>query len=53
MTKKKSRDEMQEPVVEAEYICQHCGESSPIKEWKGDGDICPKCGKKYDPQLEE
>ena len=30
------------------YRCQFCERTSPVKEWKGGGDICPKCGRKYD-----
>jgi DNA-directed RNA polymerase subunit RPC12/RpoP len=33
------------------YKCQFCGEESPKKEWKEEGQVCPKCGKKYDYQL--
>lgn len=34
------------PLIE--YQCQSCGKASAVAEWKGDGDICPKCGRKYD-----
>lgn len=32
-----------------EYKCQFCGESAPVKDWVKD--ICPKCGREYNPLL--
>lgn len=37
------------PVVE--YRCQFCHEASPVRDWKAKDEHCPKCGKKFDPNL--
>lgn len=34
---------------EEPYRCQFCGEESPCNLWNQD--VCPKCGKVYDPML--
>lgn len=31
--------------------CQFCERESRRGNWRGGGDICPDCGKKYDPIL--
>ena len=30
------------------YVCQFCGERSPVREWQKRKDACPKCGRVYD-----
>lgn len=31
--------------------CQFCERESRRGNWRGGGDVCPDCGKKYDPIL--
>jgi DNA-directed RNA polymerase subunit RPC12/RpoP len=32
------------------YRCQHCGKVTRVLDWLEDGDVCPKCGKRHQPE---